>query len=134
MKRVLQFLSDNMPFYLATVTADGRPRMRPLGFVALQDDKLYFGVGKHKDVYQEMLANPKVEICVTNPRSEWIRIAGNAVMDDNPDVQAKAFAALPMLHDLYNEKTGRVIGFFHIGGMIAEMKDVTGQTVQTITA
>ena len=134
MKRVLQFLSDNTPFYLATLTADGKPRMRPLGFVAMHGGKLYFGLGKHKDAYKQISANPGVEICATNPRNEWIRIAGNAVLDDNPAVQAEAFAALPMLRDIYNEKTGREIGFFHLADMIAEFKDITGQTVQTVKA
>ena len=134
MKRVLQFLSDNTPFYLATVAADGRPKMRPLGFVAMHDEKLYFALGKHKNAYKQVAANPVVEICATNPQSEWIRIAGNAVMDDNPAVKAQAFAAIPMLKDLYNEKTGREIGFFHLADMTAEFKDITGQTVQTVKA
>lgn len=134
MQRVLRFLSENMPFYLTTITGEGRPRLRPLGFVTLHENRLYFGVGKHKDVYRQISANPKVEIGVANPRSEWIRVAGNAVLDDNPEVKAKAFEALPILKDIYNEKTGLRIGFFYIADMLAEIKDITGQTVQTITS
>lgn len=131
MERVIRFLTENSPFYLATINA-GKPRLRPLGFACLHDGKLYFGVGKHKDVYKQVAATPAVEICAANPRSEWIRIHGNAVLDDNPAVLASAFEALPMLKDIYNETTGKQIGFFHIGDIQVEFKDVMGETVMRI--
>lgn len=48
------------------LTTDGfKPKGRPLGFHVFYNNKLYFGVGNHKDVYQQILKNPYVEIVAT---------------------------------------------------------------------
>jgi uncharacterized pyridoxamine 5'-phosphate oxidase family protein len=57
LEEVLQFLTDNKPFYFATIDGN-KPKVRPLGFFMNYENKLYFGIGKHKQAYQQILANP----------------------------------------------------------------------------
>ena len=54
-QKIDDILSKAEVFYLATVDGD-KPKVRPLGFHLLFEDKIYFGVGTHKDVYKQMEA------------------------------------------------------------------------------
>lgn len=131
MDEVLKFLSENSPFYFATVDGD-KPKVRPFGFFMHYENKLYFGAGKHKKSYQQILANPYVEISTTSVKGEWIRIYGKAVIDDRKDTLDKAFETLPRLKEIYNEKTGYKMGLFFLEEATAEIADPTGGFKQIV--
>ena len=50
---VSKFLGEAGTFFLATVDGE-QPKTRPVSFQMLHNEKIYFGVGKHKQVYAEM--------------------------------------------------------------------------------
>ena len=51
MKEVYEFLKKCNTYYLATVEADGQPRVRPFGTIDLFEDKLYIQpIPKQKSV------------------------------------------------------------------------------------
>lgn len=79
MKKVAQFLQENPVQYLATVGRDGKAKCRPFMFCFEQDGKLWFCTNNTKDVYQDMQANPYVEVSVSSPSYAWIRLHGKAV-------------------------------------------------------
>lgn len=92
MEEVLNYLKNCGTFYLATAEGD-QPRVRPFGAVCQYEGKLYMGTNNKKDVYNQMLKNPKVEICGMY-KGTWIRVEGKvkedtrrearvAMMDDN---------------------------------------------------
>ena len=85
MVRVCKFLKKANTFYLATVEGD-QPRVRPFGTINIFEDKLYVQTGKHKSVYQQLMKDPKMEICGFY-NGTWIRITGELI-DDNR-VEAK---------------------------------------------
>lgn len=62
LEEVSKFLGEAGTFWLATEDGD-QAKTRPVSFQMYEDGKIYFLTGKHKDVYQQMLKNPKVEIC-----------------------------------------------------------------------
>ncbi|WP_243123939.1 pyridoxamine 5'-phosphate oxidase family protein [Pelotomaculum schinkii] len=101
-------------------------KVRPFGFFMCYENKLYFGAGKHKKSYQQILANPYVEISTTSAKGEWIRINGKAVVDDRENALEKAFETLPRLKEIYNEKTGYKMGLFYLEEATAEIADTTG--------
>ena len=59
MKEVLDFLNKVGVYYLATEEGD-QPRVRPLGFVMEWQGKLTFCTGNKKNMYKQMVNNPKV--------------------------------------------------------------------------
>ena len=61
MSKINDFLSEAGVFFLATVDGD-QPKLRPLGAHFDMDGKVLFGVGDFKDVYRQLVANPKTEI------------------------------------------------------------------------
>ena len=101
MKEVFEFLKKCNTYYLATVEADGQPRVRPFGTIDLFEDKLYIQTGKVKDVSKQIAANPKVEICAFDGET-WLRIACTLVRDDRIDAKTHMLDNYPMLKKMYD--------------------------------
>ena len=105
MQEVYEFLKTCGTYFLATVEGD-QPRVRPFGTVDLFEGKLYIQTGKRKPVAQQMKANPKVEISAMAPDGRWIRIAAEAVADDNLAAQTHMLDAYPSLKAMYQPGDG----------------------------
>ena len=101
MEEVQAFLKECNAFFIATVDGD-QPHVRPFGVSEIIDGRLYIMTGKVKDVYKQMAANDKFEICALKPSgSEWIRICGTLVNDDALDVKTEFLERNPSLKSMY---------------------------------
>ena len=101
MERVCKFLKDAGVYYLATVEGD-QPRVRPFGTANIFEGKLYIQTGKVKPCSQQLLANPKAEICAFH-QGAWIRIAGKLIEDDRVEAKKAMLDAYPNLRGMYDE-------------------------------
>lgn len=110
MREVYDFLKAAGTYYLATVDGD-QPRVRPFGTVAVFEDKLYIQTGLVKPVAKQMIANPKVEICAMYD-NKWIRVAGEAVLDENIEAQAHMLEDYPSLKGRYQPGDGNTAVFY----------------------
>ena len=82
MKEVQAYLKECGAFFIATVDGD-QPRVRPFGVSEIIDGRLYIMTGKRKDVFKQMAANGKFEICALKPSgAEWMRLSGTLVNDE----------------------------------------------------
>ena len=100
MQEVYDFLKNAGTYYLAT-DDDGQPRVRPFGTVNIFDGKLYIQTGKSKNVGQQMLKNPKIEICAMY-EGAWIRVQANAVEDTRIEAKQSMLDAYPNLKGMYS--------------------------------
>lgn len=126
MDKILEFFAKAGVFFVTTVEEDA-PKVRPFGFAMKEDGKLYFGTGKHKQIYRQMQQNPNVEVCAFDPESrKWLRVRGKAVMDDRQEIVEKCFTASPFLKTIYNEKTGYRFAPFYLTEGHAEIMDMGG--------
>ena len=130
MNTVLQFLKENETFYFATVDGD-QPRVRPFGAVAILDNKLCFVTAKKKNVYEQMLQNPKVEISTTAPGGRWLRLSGTAVTDECREIKTSMLEACPTLRRLYSEDDD-VFCVFHLENAQATFYSFT-EAPRTVT-
>lgn len=105
MNEVYEFLKKCGVYYLATAEGD-QPRVRPFGTVDIFEGKLYIQTGKAKAVAQQMKANSKVEISAMSPDGKWIRIAAEAVLDENIKAQEHMLDAYPNLKAMYQPGDG----------------------------
>ena len=105
MNEVYEFLKACGAYYLATMEGN-QPRVRPFGTIDLFEGKLYIQTGKVKPVAQQMKANPRVEISAMAPDGRWIRIAAEAVLDDNIAAQTHMLDAYPSLKAMYQPGDG----------------------------
>ena len=114
MQEVYDFLKNCGTYYLATVDGD-TPKVRPFGTVDLYEDRLYIQTGKKKDVYKQLLANPKAEICAFNGGA-WIRVAGKLVPDDRREAKKHMLDAYPELRGMYSEDDDNTIVLYFTEG------------------
>ena len=106
MKETLEFLKKAGTFYLATMDGD-QPRVRPFGAVCEFEGKLYLVTNNKKDVYKQIMANPKIEISGMAD-GKWIRLSGEAVQDPRREAKKAMLDANPGLRGMYNEDDGIV--------------------------
>lgn len=103
MQSVQAFLKECRYFFIATVEGD-QPRVRPFGVAEIVDGRLYITTGKAKDVYKQMAANGKFEICaIKQSGSEWMRLSGKLVGDESQSVKATILERNPSLRGMYKE-------------------------------
>lgn len=110
MQRVYDFLKKVHTYYLATVDGD-QPRVRPFGTIDIFEDKLYFQTGLVKDVAKQLIANPKFEICAYDGGS-WIRICGEAILDERIEPQQHMLDENPNLKNMYKAGDGNTAVFY----------------------
>lgn len=110
MREVYDFLKKAGVYYLATVEGD-QPRVRPFGTIAVFEDKLYIQTGLVKPVAKQMIANPKVEISAMAD-NKWIRIAAEAILDENVEAQAHMLEDYPNLKDRYQPGDGNTAVYY----------------------
>ena len=112
-QKLSEYLAECGVFYFGTVVDDA-PVIRPLGFQMFYEGEFYLGIGTHKEVYKQLVANPNVYICATKPDgTSWVRVSGKAVCDDDPALEVAAFEAMPQLKPLY-ENNGWTMGMLHL--------------------
>ena len=101
MQEVQAFLKECNAFFIATVDGD-QPHVRPFGVSEIIDGRLYIMTGKVKDVYKQMAANGKFEICALKPSgSEWIRVSGTLVNDETLSVKEEFLNRNESLKSMY---------------------------------
>jgi uncharacterized pyridoxamine 5'-phosphate oxidase family protein len=104
MDEVCAFLKKTGTYFLATIDGD-QPRVRPFGTAHIYDGRLYIQTGKSKDVYKQIIANPKVEICAWEG-GDWVRIAATLVPDDSVEAQKSLLDDYPQLQSIYQPGDG----------------------------
>ena len=78
--KIHEFLNKAQTFYFLTTDGD-QPKGRPFGFQMLVEDKIYFGCGTFKNVFRQLIANPKVEVLAVKVREIMPQIM--ALYDQN---------------------------------------------------
>lgn len=93
MKKALDYLKSCGYWFLAT-DEGGQPRVRPFGAACEFEGKLYFTTSNEKNVYRQIVKNPKVEVSAFHPADgTWIRITGELVTDDRHEARAAMMEA-----------------------------------------
>ena len=118
MNEIYEFLKKCGTYYLATVEGD-QPRVRPFGTVNLFEGRLYIQTGRVKPVADQMKKNAKVELCAF-AGGEWIRVAGEAVLDERVEAQEHMLAAYPSLQAMYKPGDGNT-EVYYLRGVTAQL-------------
>ena len=129
--KIEEFLKETNAFFLAT-SDNGQPKCRPLGLHIVCDGKLLFGVGDFKDVYRQLVNNPRVELVALKPNGHWLRYTGKAVFETDPEYAIAALDAMPDLKAVYNDSTGHKMMMFRIDDATAYDIPVMGEGVSLL--
>lgn len=132
MNEVVQFLTENPVQYLATVGRDGKAKCRPFMFCFEQDGKLWFCTNSTKDVYNDIQANPEIEISVSSPAYAWIRLNGKAVFENNSTVKENALKN-PIVQGQYQTADNPIFEVFYLANGKATIADFSGNPPKEYT-
>ena len=131
---VLQYLTSVPAWYLAT-SVDDQPHVRPFSFAAVEDGKIWFVTAASKDVWEELLANPRFEATSWWPGHGWLILRGKAGLVDaaNPEVPSAAVRTagcdhLVALGEHYEGPDDPDLVFFPVEAASAWICDHEGRT------
>jgi uncharacterized pyridoxamine 5'-phosphate oxidase family protein len=124
MEKIFQFLKDCKVFFLATSDGD-QARVRPMGFVMVYEGKLCFGTNNKKPMFQQMKANPKVEICATTPDLKTLRVSGPVAFHSSVAAKEKALEVAPQLKRMYSADDD-IFEVFYLESGVAIFSDMAG--------
>lgn len=127
---VYRFFKEESPvFHLATLDGD-QPRVRPFGAIDFFEGKIYLQTGKVKDVYKQILANPKVEVegC---KGADWVRVTGELVDDERVEAKKHMLDANPGLRKMYDENDGNT-AVLYLRNAKAKFESLAGKESWTV--
>lgn len=93
---IFKYLNDCRIFFLATTEGD-TPHVRGIFLFKADESGISFTTAKFRDVYKQLKANPKVELCFTQEKSS-IRVSGRVVeLDEDLDLKKAIVASRPFM-------------------------------------
>ena len=95
------YLESCGKYFLATMDGD-QPRVRPFSFCDVINGEVYFMTRKHKDVYKQLVKNPKVQIAAfPNEGRGWMRITCKLVEAETPEVRTHFLDKYPSMKEAH---------------------------------
>jgi uncharacterized pyridoxamine 5'-phosphate oxidase family protein len=114
MEEVIQFLTENRAGFLASVD-NGKPRVRPFGFMFEEKGKFYFCTNTTKDVYKQLKSVPYMEFsCANKEFTTWLRLTGQITFTDDRSAKEKMLQVYPRLKDLYKSADNPILTAFYV--------------------
>ena len=125
LRDVANYLDNIGIQFLATIGLDGKPKVRPMQYMLLEDDKLWFCTNSKKEVYAELQANPCIELCgckleKNEMQTPWIRFSAEVMFEERQDIRDAIIEKSAIVNALY--KTMRDNPIFKV----FYLKDIDG--------
>lgn len=114
----IQFANQNPLCYVATVD-DDQPRVRALLMWFADQSGFYFGTMTTKRFYDQLVDNPKVELCFYNNAADMMagkmmRITGTAEFPDDEALKTRLVTERAFLEDLAGQPIEPVTTVFRV--------------------
>ena len=132
MNEVIKFLQENPVQFLATVGRDGKAKCRPFMFMGEMEGKLGFCTKNQKDNYKDMQQNPNIEVSVSSPSYEWIRLNGEVVFEDNMAAKEMCIQN-PIVKGQYGDASNPIFEVFYLKNAHAVIADFSGNPPKEYT-
>jgi uncharacterized pyridoxamine 5'-phosphate oxidase family protein len=132
MKEVIDFLNKSKIYYLSTAGLDGKPKVRPFGFVMEEGGRIYFCTANTKNVYKEMKKQPWVEFCTCGENFSWLRLSGKAVFSKDLAIKSKVLDLSPLVKSIYKTPDNPIFEAFYLDEATATFYSFSGQPPKTI--
>ncbi|MNN35544.1 Pyridoxamine 5'-phosphate oxidase [compost metagenome] len=131
MEEVLRILKENVNGYLGTVD-DGKPRVRPFGFMLEDEGKLYFCTNSLKDVYRQLKNHPYIEYSVTTRDMVVLRISGEIKFCEDINIKEKVINVHEPVKKGYKSADNPIFKVFYLEHGSALISDFSGKEPRKI--
>ena len=99
----IRFASENPVTWLATTEGD-QPRVRGFAMWFADATGFYYHTGTSKNVYRQLIRNPKVELCFYRPGDQdagtMMRVCGKVEFLEDRDLEERLFRDRPWVTDI----------------------------------
>ena len=121
--------------FLATIGLDGKPKVRPMQYMVLEDGKLWFYTNSKKEVFAELQANPCIELCgckleKNEMQTPWIRFSAEVMFEERLDIRDAIIEKSAIVNALYkNMRDNPIFKVFYlknIDGWMTNLGHVKG--------
>jgi uncharacterized pyridoxamine 5'-phosphate oxidase family protein len=106
-----EFLAEAGGYFIAT-SDNGQPQLRPFGSNMEYQGRFYFSTGRSKKVFSQIMSNPKISLSAMKPNRDWIRIIGEAVLDEGEEVVNYFSEQNPRIRDNYRDNPSELALFY----------------------
>ncbi|GKU32328.1 pyridoxamine 5'-phosphate oxidase family protein [Clostridium folliculivorans] len=131
MEELLKLLKENPNGVIATVD-NGKPRVRPFGFIMEEEGKLYFCTNSLKEVYKQLMEVPYIEYSVTTKNMVAIRISGEISFCDDLIIKDKVLNVHEPVKLGYKSADNPIFKVFYMEHGIATISDFSGKPPEKI--
>lgn len=125
MKEVIEFLKVNSTGFLATVE-EGKPHVRPWGFMLEQDGKLWFCTANTKDVFRQLQKNPAVEFSASQ-NYVTARVSGEVKFSKDLKMKKTILDNDDVVKEIYKTPDNPIFEIFYLDHGKAILSDFSGQ-------
>lgn len=116
---IIKFMNENPASHLATTQGD-QPRVRGMLIYRVDEQGILFHTGTTKDLYKQLLANPRVEFCFNNMKDGvQIRASGKAEFVEDQKLKEEIVAARPFLKPWVAQRGYEFLAVFRVRNAIA---------------
>ena len=123
MKEIIDFLYANPIGCLASIDDNGRPHVRPWGFMFEQDGKLWFCTSNTKDVFCQIQSNPAIEFCSTSKDFITVRVSGDVIFGIDKTIKRKMLAMNDLVKSIFKTPDNPEFEIFYLKHGQATMFD-----------
>lgn len=132
MEGVLRSLKENPNGFLATVD-EGKPRIRPFGFMLVEEGKLYFCTNSKKEVYKQLLTLPYVEYSATSKEMITVRVSGEIKFCEDVEKKEKVLNVYESVKLGYKSADNPIFKMFYMEHSTATISDFSGKPPMKIS-
>jgi uncharacterized pyridoxamine 5'-phosphate oxidase family protein len=87
---IFKLMNENPVFHLATLDGD-QPRVRGMLLFRADENGIIFHTGEMKDLYEQIMKNPKAELCFSG-NGVQVRVSGVLVKSDDQTLRDEIFS------------------------------------------
>ena len=121
----LDILREIKDVAFATVDEKGKPQVRIIDVMIVEDEKLYFCTGRGKDFHKQLITKGDVAITGLNKNFQMIRLEGEAKkVEDNKYWIDRIFDENPAMNSVYPENSRYILDAFYIDNGLIEFFDL----------
>ncbi|RGU95992.1 4Fe-4S dicluster domain-containing protein [Clostridium sp. AF15-17LB] len=111
----LNMLRDIKDVAFATVDAEGKPQVRMIDVMLVEEGRLYFCTARGKNFYKELMRAPDVAVTGMNQKYQMVRLNGLACrVGDQKEKIDRIFEANPSMKDVYPGESRYILEAFRI--------------------
>ncbi len=121
----LDILREIKDVAFATVNDEGKPEVRIIDVMIVEQDKLYFCTGRGKDFYRQLIEHPDVAVTGLNKEFQMVRLSGKAeTLPDQKFWIDRIFEENPAMNGVYPGESRYILEPFCISSGELEFFDL----------